>query len=72
MAARKAKKVAAPAPTMTYRQWLIGQAMTGLLAHPKCGMVGPGHEARTAGVAREAVACADAVLGHLAGESANV
>lgn len=41
---------------MTYRQWLAGQALAGLLAHPECGAVGPGYELRTSCVAREAVA----------------
>lgn len=47
---------------MTLRDWFAGQAATGLLAHPDCGSVGPGHEGRTAAVAREAYAIADAML----------
>lgn len=47
---------------MTLRDWFAGQALAGLMAHPKCGMVGPGYEDRTNCAAREAYALADALL----------
>jgi len=47
---------------MSLRDWFAGQALAGLMAHPKCGMVGPGFEDRNNCAAREAYALADALL----------
>lgn len=47
---------------LTKREYFAAQAAAGLLAHPKCLMVGPGYEDTTRCVAREAFAIADAML----------
>jgi len=47
---------------MTLRDYFAAKVAAGLLAHPDCGEVGPGHETRTNCVATEAYAVADAML----------
>lgn len=41
---------------MTYRQWLVGMAMQGMLANPN------NIDLNDNGIAKEAIACADATL----------
>lgn len=52
----------ASVPGMSLRDWFAGQALAGLLAHPECRTVGPGHEEATICAAREAYAVSDAML----------
>lgn len=47
---------------MSLRDVFAAHAAGGLLAHPDCQMVGPGHEDATRCTAREAYAIADAML----------
>jgi hypothetical protein len=47
---------------MSLRDYFAAYAASGLLAHPDCRNVGPGHEMATICVASEAYSIADAML----------